>query len=466
MEGQTLRTIQGKLRVLESTNKFVMPVEVKALNSEVNRNGWKYINLEKHLSSFAQIPLLTAYNMGGTVIGGGHQFDSRIDPDTGEKYASFTAADAERIVGWVGDNAARIEVIDGVEWVICKCAIWSFYASELAKKIARQGSMEVSIETLVTKEHMEGDVAVEEEYIVLGITILGDGVVPAVAGANVKTLSMLSKMREAMHDNILKAASYIEKGSETVQEENNTLKGVGKLTYFTKKQCAELTKRFDGYTVLAAAQGEDNVIHVALLSKAGDTAVYKMESADETIAPERIVVCGATVAFNCDGNAIEVGLDAVTEELTAANLAMGENCKNLQAEIQKVNEALTTAMGTIAEMRNAENARRVASAKASALNTLKAFNAASAFEVPASAIAAVNADIDSGMYTERVNAEGAWIGEADVVQRVKAICADEQTKVNKANAEKNKNLYIWEKLNNEENDDDTIAGLLRRKGIE
>ena len=108
MEGQTLRTFKGNLKVLESTNKFIMPVEVKALNSEVNRNNWKYINLEQHLSSFAQIPLLTAYNMGGAVIGGGHQFDEKIDPDTGEFYASFTAADAERIVGWVGDNAAPL----------------------------------------------------------------------------------------------------------------------------------------------------------------------------------------------------------------------------------------------------------------------------------------------------------------------------------------------------------------------
>lgn len=465
MEGQTLRTFKGNLKVLESTNKFIMPVEVKALNSEVNRNNWKYINLEQHLSSFAQIPLLTAYNMGGAVIGGGHQFDEKIDPDTGEFYASFTAADAERIVGWVGDNAARLEVIDGVEWVLCRCQIWSFYAPELAKKIARQGSMEVSIETLVTKEHMEGDVAVEEEYIVLGITLLGDGVVPAVDGASIRNLTMLSEMREAMHENILKAASYIEE-NETIQEKENSLKEWEKLTYFSKKQCAELSQRFDGYTVLAAAQDDENVIHVALLSKGGDTAVYEMNSVDETIAPERIRICAGTVAFDCGGNNLEFSLDAVTEEMSVEGCEAAENCKNMEAELQKANESLATAMATITEMRNAENARRVASAKACAVNTLNAFNASSAFEIPASALDAINKDIDSGMYTERVNASGAWIGEEEVIQRVKALCADEQTKVNKANAEKNKNIFVWDKMNGNSEDDDSVAGLLRRKGIE
>ena len=90
MEGQTNRTFYGQLKVLESTNPYLMPVEVKALNSLVNRNNWQYINLQSHLSAFAQIPLLTAYNMGGAVIGGSHQFDEKIDPKTGERYVSFT----------------------------------------------------------------------------------------------------------------------------------------------------------------------------------------------------------------------------------------------------------------------------------------------------------------------------------------------------------------------------------------
>ena len=465
MEGQTNRTFYGQLKVLESTNPYLMPVEVKALNSLVNRNNWQYINLQSHLSAFAQIPLLTAYNMGGAVIGGSHQFDEKIDPKTGERYVSFTAADAERIVGWVGDNSSRIENIDGVDWIVCRCAIWSWYAPELAKKIALQGSMEVSIETLVTKEHMEGDVAVEEEYIVLGITILGDGVQPAVAGASVRNLRMLSEMREAMQENILKAASYMDDESE-VQEKNKNLKGEKALTYFSKKQCADLSKRFDGYTVLAAAQDENNVIHVALLSKNGDTAVYNMNSVDETIAVERIKACGGTVAFDCEGKSMEVALESVIDGMNEAINEANENCKNAQDAEQKANEALSTAMATITEMRNAENARRIETAKACATRTLSAFNASSDFEIPSSALSEINADIDKGMYTERVNAEGKWIGEDEVIMRVKSLCADKQKEMNDAKVAKNKSVHIWETLNGTFEDDGSVAALLKRKGIE
>lgn len=465
MEGQTNRTFYGQLKVLESTNPYLMPVEVKALNSLVNRNNWQYINLQSHLSAFAQIPLLTAYNMGGAVIGGGHQFDEKTDPKTGERYVSFTAADAERIVGWVGDNSSRIENIDGVDWIVCRCAIWSWYAPELAKKIALQGSMEVSIETLVTKEHIEGDVAVEEEYIVLGITILGDGVQPAVAGASVRNLRMLSEMREAMQENILKAASYMDDESE-VQEKNKNLKGEKALTYFSKKQCADLSKRFDGYTVLAAAQDENNVIHVALLSKNGDTAVYNMNSVDETIAVERIRSCNGTVAFDCgDNNCVNADLDCVLEGMNEVINEANENCKNAQAAEQKANESLTAAMATITEMRNAENARRIQSAKECAARTLSAYNASSDFEIPASALSEINADIDKGMYTERMNADGKWIGEDEVIMRVKSLCADEQKKVNDAKASKNNQTFVWEKLNDTEQDDGSVGALLKRIGV-
>ena len=88
----------------------------------------------------------------------------------------------------------------------------------------------------------------------------------------------------------MKAASYIEdENNEPVREtQTESRKGVNNLNYFSKKQCAELSKRFDGYTVLAAAQ-DDKGIHVALLSKDGDTARYEMKNVDETIAVEKIM---------------------------------------------------------------------------------------------------------------------------------------------------------------------------------
>lgn len=472
MEGQIVKETEGKLKFLSSDNKFLYPVEIWALNEKVNRNGWKYTKVAERLELFRNIPILIAYEGGGLVVGGGHNYNKRRDKD-GKEYVSFTAADAERIIGWVHDKAnIRIEKDEeGTEWAVMDSYLWSWYSKEAVDAIAsEQGrGMSVSIETLITEEHMEGDVAVEDDYVVLGITILGKGVAPAVESACIKSLYHLSEMREAMHDNVLKAASYIKDNEELESKVNNeSSKGVKTLNYFSKKQCAELSKKFNGYTVLAAAQDEKG-IHVALLSKDGDTARYEMNNVDETIAPEKILSCNGVVTFDCDncdnGEGISVGLDAVLEEMTAAVDEANENCKGAQAAEQKANEALNTAMATIAEMRNAENARRIQSAKACAARTLSAFNQFAKNAVSESILESINKDIDNGMYTEKVNSEGAWIGESEVEVRVKALCLDEVQKANKAEAEKNKNVYIWEKLNGHNEDDDTVAGLLRRKGI-
>ena len=115
---------------MATDNPKLYAVEIMALNSEINRNNWRYVNLEQHLSEFLDIPILTAYVMGGAVIGDGHNYNMKRDPNTREEYASFTAADAERIVGWIPKDQSnvRLEVVDGVEWVIVKGNLWSWYA--------------------------------------------------------------------------------------------------------------------------------------------------------------------------------------------------------------------------------------------------------------------------------------------------------------------------------------------------
>lgn len=191
-----------------------------------------------------------------------------------------------------------------------------------------------------------------------------------------------------------------------------------------------------------------------------------MNSVDETIAVERIRSCNGTVAFDCgDNNCVNADLDCVLEEMNGVINEANENCKNAQAAEQKANESLTAAMATITEMRNAENARRIQSAKECAARTLSAYNASSDFEIPASALSEINADIDKGMYTERMNADGKWIGEDEVIMRVKSLCADEQKKVNDAKASKNNQTFVWEKLNDTEQDDGSVGALLKRIGV-
>lgn len=204
------RRFDGEIKLLAQPNKYIYEVEAWLLNTLVNRNKWQYIDLERHRPLFAGTPLLVAYTNNGQGIGDGHNYRLRIGPD-GEERPSFTDATAERIVGALSENQAdiRLEDRDGVTWIVGKGYLWRWYAPELTEKIehdAVQGrAMSVSIETLVSKSHMEGDVEVMENYTILGTTILGDHVTPAVDGARV---TALQAMEDEFKELKLRAASY------------------------------------------------------------------------------------------------------------------------------------------------------------------------------------------------------------------------------------------------------------------
>lgn len=440
------RAVVGELRVLETNNPKLYPVEIMALNSEVNRNNWQYINLQQHMNEFLDIPILTAYVGGGLVIGDGHNYNVKHD-ENGEEYASFTASDAERIVGWIPKDASnvRLEAIDGTEWVVVKGYIWAWYAKELVDQIARQGSMEVSIETLVTDESQgENGVEIEEKYLVLGITILGNGVEPAVAGANIRTLSELSELRSNMAENILKAASYVEKeNSDNIP--NNENKGVKKrMTYLSRKELAELGKKFPDFKVLAAVQDENGAIRVCLMAKDASTSVYKMDSFDDTIVPEKFRRSVAKVNFDVGEDCDNAEIDAceMTEEMASE---VAEACKNAK----ELEEKLNAANERIKAMETAERLRRVQAAKDKAKAVLNGLNANRDAKVKfdESILDAINADIDSGKYTERVNSDGLWIGDSEVERDVKCAAMNEQEKMDKKAAEASKTTFIYDKFN-------------------
>ena len=74
----------------------------------------------------------------------------------------------------------------------------------------------------------------------------------------------------------------------------------------------------------------------------------------------------------------------------------------------------------------------------------------------------IYADIDAGKYTEKVNADGLWIGDAEVEMRVKAACADAQEEMDRKAREANETTFAYEKFLNNANGDakDGIEGIL------
>jgi hypothetical protein len=425
----------GRLKVLEAVNRKLYRVEIWALNDKVNRNGWKYINLESHLPEFQDIPILTAYLRDGKVIGDGHNFDMRIDPKTGEQYASFTGADSERIVGWIPKDAnIRIEPEGETKWVVVTGYLWTWYARELVEKIAGQGGgMEVSIETLVTKEHRENSYDVEEEYVVLGVTVLGDGVSPAVAGASIKSLA---ELRSSMKDEILKAASYIGEKEPETQKTTNP-KERKKITMIpTMRQLAEAGRAFEGYTCVGLS--EDGM-RVALLSADHAPFFYAFSETDKgNVIPERIKAASAIVTFKADEMETEASLDTVMAPALNSLKAAEERVKALEAEKQSLTEKLEG-------MEKREKARRLQAAKDAAKAALDKFNANRDEDrkFNCDILDGLNSRIEAGEFTECEDKECNWVGDKMVANEVAALCMAEQAKQDAADKAKEKHFHTW-----------------------
>ena len=438
VENALHRVEVGRLKVLKAVNRKLYRVEIWALNDEVNRNGWKYVNLDSHLDEFKDVPILTAYLRDGKVIGDGHNFDMRTDPKTGEQYASFTAADAERIVGWVPKDAnIRIEREGETQWVVVTGYLWTWYARELVEKIAGQGGgMEVSIETLVTKEHKEDGVDVEEEYVVLGVTVLGDGVAPAVVGANIQSLAAL---RSSMKEEILKAASFIgETEPETHEITKNSKKQerMKKAMIPTMRQLEEMGKSFTGYTCVGMSEDGKTV---ALLSADNAPYVYAFNESDKgNVIPERIKSAAAVVSFQTEDGEASASLDALMAPLNER-----------VCQLTQENETLSTANKTLAEkldgMEKREKARRLQAARDAMKAALARFNENREPDrcVADSLCDELAARIEANEFTDMVDKECNWIGDKAIEAEVAVLCAKEQMRQDAADKAKEKHYHSW-----------------------
>lgn len=460
------RSVEGELKILERLGEFIFPVELWMLNDSVNRNNWKFVNLEEHRAQWAGVPILVAYVNGGRTVGSGHNQRTKID-ENGNEYQSFTEATAERIVGAISENPddIRLESRDGYTWVVGRGFLWAWYARELVDKIAedaRQGrTMSVSIEALVTQSRMEDGYEVEEQYKPLGVTILGDRVQPAVVDAHI---AMLNAMQDEFAELKLRAASYIEhpeRAGETKPQKSDS-KGVDTRMRLSKQQLRELQGKFGEYDVKAGAQTESGYV-IGLATKSGATAVYRMASLDETVCAEKIEKAASKVCWCADG------CDELEAETCDMCEDMAQNAKNAADEAECAKRELAEAKETIRQMEAFENARRLSAAKKTASDTLAKFNANRENKVEEKVLEALNAEIDAGRFTACEDENHAWIGDKTVEEKVLSLCAsavmEMDKKSAKARADANRSTYVWERLASGTEDDGSIDALLARKGI-
>lgn len=444
----------GELKVLQRLSEYEFGVEIAVMRSGVNRNKWDYRNIDRFYQSFLGTPILCAYTHGGARVGDGHNMEVRRDPKTGETYYSFTSGTAERIVGTLSDdeNDIWLEEREGQTWVIAKGRIFAFYAKELVDKIIETGTMEVSAETEVHEEHTdEQGVSVFTDWTGIGVTILGDGVAPAIPGANI---AALAAMQEEFTELKLRAASLRDGGEPAPKTNNLSDKGVNKhMNAFNKTQLAALADKFTGWVVVCAAKDDEGVIHVGLRNASWEFGRYTMNSEAETFAPERVEKIAVCADFG-EGLTSDVGdiVEGINAELRA-------NAATLETTTNQLNDANET----IRTLREQENSRRVSDAHNAATATLNAFNANREDKIDGNVLEAVNADIDNGVYTNSVDKDGNWIGVAEVEKTVKALCADAVLAQDKAAAERSRRSYIWENhaANNAQENDGSLGSMVR-----
>ena len=427
-DGNGLRVLQGSLRVMSRLNEYLYNVELELLDERVNANKWQYANLDKHRAAFAGIPILIAYvqGQGGTQIGDGHNMRERRDRN-GETFMSFTDADSERIIGSLSDDEAdiRLENRNGNRWIIGNGTIWAWYAREAVEKIAEQGRMSISIETLVTENRMEGDVEIEESYVPLGVTILGDGVPPAVRGANIRP--NMKSFREMK----LRAASFAPKPTES----NTTTKGVRKMN---NKRMEKLRSLFPDHDILTVSEDGRTV---ALMNRSnGELSGHCFAEGMEDVVLENgaLDVENSIDIHLSNGTKIAVDYDAVLGKYAA----LADKAARKLAEVEKT---LDASESRVKELESAERKRRISAAKEAVKNELKDINDMldneGAEALDDSACNEVIQEIENGDYSEMVDENGEWCGAERACAALKARCMDRM----KRNSAKHRKptTYVW-----------------------
>lgn len=441
--GGKMVSATGTLRILSEVVGWKQKVELWLLNSKVNRNNWKYINLEQHKDLFAETPILVAYV--GDKIGDGHNFEEVKNAD-GSVTASFMDSTAERIVGYFKSASdIRIEEKDGQKWIVGVGYIWKWYAQELVKKLKRQGleGMSVSIETLIDEMYTEGTTEVFTKYQVLGTTVLGDDVSPAVESANIRALSAIG--RKEVREMTLRVASENERSPKN-NPQTKTRKGETKTM-----KLKELQPKFNGFTVIAV-DGEK----VALLSDKGvpHLSTAKKDGDDYIIGTKDEVRANAT--FSDGENSFDISVEALVDPYLT-------RCSELEAQLSKANAANTAKDEIITKMQNTEKARRKNAVKDAIKNRINQINANSDDKIEEDACNTLLTDEKVDEYACMEDKDGNFCGDVAACKDVDSICMNRRIENNRMKANASKSRFAWEADGaGAPNADDGVDGAFKR----
>lgn len=454
--GGKLVSFTGSLRVLSEGEGLLQKVEVMLLNDEVNRNNWRYLNLEEHRKLFADTPLLVAYK--GKKVGDGHNFDEVRNPD-GTVTASFMSATAERIVGWFkSESDIRMETIGNKTWIVGIGYIWKWYAQELVAKLRGQGrandGMAVSIETLIDEMHMDGKTEVYTKYQVLGTTILGDDVAPAVKDAAIRALSAIGTT--GIRELTLRVASANPQPTEESETDNGSEGKPGPVknkekTLMNSKLNKELAALFPDFRFISATENS-----VALCSAEGDfyRVPYSVENGQ--IIPGAKTVVNAVVVLGEGDEAISLPLDDLRNEDKA-------KIESLTAKLNEAEKKAADAEEKNKTLETRETARRLKSVK-DAINARYAeiCESTDGAEVCKESVDALLTEGKLASYAAKEDENGEFCGDEIARRDVDAICMEAVISAGKKAKENAAHRYAFDFPANSGESGDSIDALIGR----
>ena len=454
--GGKLVSFTGSLRVLSEGEGLLQKVEVMLLNDEVNRNNWRYLNLEEHRKLFADTPLLVAYK--GKKVGDGHNFNEVRNPD-GTVTASFMSATAERIVGWFkSESDIRMETIGNKTWIVGIGYIWKWYAQELVAKLRGQGrandGMAVSIETLIDEMHMDGKTEVYTKYQVLGTTILGDDVAPAVKDAAIRALSAIGTT--GIRELTLRVASANPQPTEESETDNGSEGKPGPVknkekTLMNSKLNKELAALFPDFRFISATENS-----VALCSAEGDfyRVPYSVENGQ--IIPGAKTVVNAVVVLGEGDEAISLPLDDLRNEDKA-------KIESLTAKLNEAEKKAADAEEKNKTLETRETARRLKSVK-DAINARYAeiCESTDGAEVCKESVDALLTEGKLASYAAKEDENGEFCGDEIARRDVDAICMEAVISAGKKAKENAAHRYAFDFPANSGESGDSIDALIGR----
>lgn len=413
--GATHRIFEGQLRVCASDSKKNYKMQVMLLNDEVTLNQWRYTRVAEHAHEAEDIPLL--YSVINGKVGNSHDFEIVTDK-FGNQYASFIGAESEHPYGWLpsvvnGEPNARMENIDGTDWLTATAYLPSFYNKEMIDELNKNGGrMPISIETLVTKSHMEGNIEVEDEYSIVGVTILGVSTTPAVPGANIRKLALNGQTLKELK---LRVASLASADSNTEPQLNNKKQEKENRKSMKFLTMDDLNGKFNGYTPVKISGRT-----VALISDTGRFCSYTFLENEDTVVPERIEGIAVNCVFGEGDNAITVSGDELIgvyrSQLNAAQSALEKTTKETTEKINALEAKLN-------KMTEAENKRRREAVKAAIRDELKA-NQNCGVEIADNFCDDLLTDECIGKYAEMVDANDCFVGAERARECVGARCME------------------------------------------